>query len=262
MGNIIEKVAKIKAHMLSAKQFGSEEEAQTFAAMMQRLMIDHDLNEADVDRAMNRTAAPEPIVELLVDRDSFGIEKKSRRVAWMEDLARVVARAYQCKWLLSAGSNRIWMVGTKRHAEIATQMFGSLAASLQKISIRETVRYKNRMKKEGDRSRGNGFKAAFEQGFITRLAERIEKEREVTIEEVVATSESGMTKTDALMVVNQTMTRVQAYLDEKFASRGGRGAAPIYGQNRYGAGTNAGRARGMAVADSISLRSPNRALKP
>ncbi len=103
--------------------------------------------------------------------------------------------------------------------------------------------------------------AAFEAGFITRLAERIESERKATVEEVVKTSETGMTTDNALMVVNNAMTRVQAWMDERFGSRGRGGVGAIYGQKTSGAGSGVGYARGKAAADRISLRAPSKALK-
>lgn len=69
---VLSKLAKLRAHMESAKALGSEQEAEAFAGMFNRLLMEHELEASDVDYA--ERSREEPIVERRVR--FVGVEKE------------------------------------------------------------------------------------------------------------------------------------------------------------------------------------------
>ena len=253
---IAEKAAKLKSHMESAKKMGSEEEAHAFAAMMQRLMLQHELSEAEVARADTSVQKPEPIIEQMVNFPKFGMRVKKRRVAWMEIMARIVGKAHLCRFLLRPSSNQIWFVGTQKHVDTAEFVWAQLCKSADHMSDKEAYFFKlkcNREKRgKGDAS---GFRIGWLSGFTYRLTTRYELERNRTIEEFDTQTESTG---QSLIVLNNAMTRVEHYLDDKFRRR--RGASSLKGSSSNGEGSWAGVLSGRDAADQISL-TPRKAIK-
>ena len=92
---IVDKIRKLKAHAESAETIGSEAEAQAFAAAMQRLMNEHTVTMTDIE--FKEYERDEPVDEWNIDYSKYDdIKVKSSRIAWIERLASIVAKAYHC----------------------------------------------------------------------------------------------------------------------------------------------------------------------
>ena len=125
-----DRLAKLKAHMESARAIGSEKEAQAFADMLQDLLLKYKLSESEVGDVQEKEI---PIGERYCSYAGTGIPLRRKRVAWMEFLARIVADAYNCKFVIHMGTNGISFVGTETDSEISCFAFvtiGRLARDL------------------------------------------------------------------------------------------------------------------------------------
>ena len=103
----LDKATKIAALMASEREYGNQEAAHAFAATMQRLMLEHELSDADVERHRLAGTKPveQPIVEHVVNLGKLGIDSASKRNASLETLAGIVGRAHLCRLLVRPGSN-------------------------------------------------------------------------------------------------------------------------------------------------------------
>jgi len=173
---LLDKLSKLKAHAESAKAIGSEAEAQAFAEKLQSLLLEHDLSMSDLE--FERMEAEEPIEQEYIDLEKHGIKSKKTRIAWMERLASVVARANFCRVLVSSGSSNIWLVGRREHRAVAEYMIVTLTRAIIDISKHEHGKFSYECyKKYGNTSGARGFKDSFITGFLVRLFERLEERK-------------------------------------------------------------------------------------
>ncbi len=188
-------LGKIRKLNVQANDSGTtEEEAQAFAAMVQRLLLKHKLSMTDVQLEEEEQ---EEIGKNWIDWEAAGVEKKKNRVSWMEDLSALVAKAYFCRILVATGSNRICLVGTQSNVEVAEYVITTLVRTAEKISWNKynnkashASRNKYKMEK--------GWRSSFLTGFIGRLRERLD-------EELNQEAPEGST---ALVRVQDSLTRV------------------------------------------------------
>ena len=134
---IIDKINKIKAHAESAKEIGNIAEAEAFADMLNRLLLKHQLTEVDLNVAPKDD---DPIVQVWTTPEKYGQKTVSQRVVWQEALARTVARAHLCRFMVASGSSRLVFVGTHVNATTAEYCFGVLASAAERMSHKD--RYK------------------------------------------------------------------------------------------------------------------------
>lgn len=166
--DIVDKIRKLN---VQANDKGTtEEEAQAFASMVQKLLLKHKLSLTDVEF---KEQAEEEMKKHWIDWESAGVDKN--RVSWMEDLSALVAKAYFCRILVSAGSNRICLVGKTSDVEVAEYVITTLVRTAEKISW---TQYNN---KASHASRNKykmekGWRASFLMGFIGRLKDRLDEE--------------------------------------------------------------------------------------
>ena len=164
---ILEKLQKIKAHAESAEKIGSQAEAEAFAAMFQQLLLKHKISATEVE--VEQLERDEPVDKFQVDWQDIRV--RSTRIAWIERLAGIVARAYFCRILVHPRSSNITIVGRKSDAAIAEYMLVTLVRAAQKIAAREFGVVYRRNPFEA-----TGFKASFLKSFTIRMAERFEEE--------------------------------------------------------------------------------------
>lgn len=224
---ILDKLQKLKAHAESAAKIGSVEEAEAFAAMLQQLMLKHKISMTDIEVA--EEAEADPIERLSINWQD--IKVRSNRVAWIERLAGIVARAYFCRILVNPGSSRITLVGRKSDIAIAEFMIVTLTRLAERLAKKEFgIVYRQ------NRQAAHGFKDSFLKSFIIRLDERFREERDAATK--------GST---ALVRVNAAEAAVNEYM-EQFKKK----AAIVKGSRQD---PNAlGWRRGREVADEVSLR--------
>lgn len=243
---ILVKLAKLKQVQEGEAAIGNTEAAETFAATMNRLMMEYELSSQDI-AAVGQASVDEPIIELRADYDANGLRSKNKRSAWMESLASIVARANMCKILVAKGSNVVWFVGTKSHAQTAEYTFITLARAAIKMARAEELRFRYQVKKEdGNTRRAYGFTTSWLNGFIRRVDERLYSTRQEVVK--AHAQETGMDVSQALVCLNTPARRVEEYLNGRFRNRGG--ASSLRGRAAHNA---AGREAGRAAADRISL---------
>lgn len=226
---IIDKLLKIKAHAESAAKIGSEAEAEAFAAMLQQLLMKHKIEMTDLE--VEREEAEEPVGKHEVNWTDQ-VEVRKTRVAWIERLAGIVAKAYFCRILVVPGSSRIILVGRKSDVAVAEFMIVTLTRLAEKLAKKERDKVYRQ-----DRAAANGFQASFLKSFIIRISERLDAER--------AGAESS--SCTALVRIN----RAEAAVNE-FMSQYTKKASIVRGSRQD---SNAlGWRRGREVADGLSLR--------
>ena len=176
--SIVDRIRKLKAQAESAANIGSEAEAQAFAALMQRLMVEHKVHE---DQLNDPGKVQEPIVEVWssgkISNDPSHPEPKYvlRRIEWVERLAQVVATAHYCKIIVTDRTAKICFVGKKSDVEAALSSFEPLLAAATALGAKEFfIAYWAYRRGEGPWERG--FYRSFLLGFSDRLHRRYKDE--------------------------------------------------------------------------------------
>jgi hypothetical protein len=245
---IIDKLVKMQASRQSEAEIGNAAAAEAFAAAINRMMLEYELKPSDLDYA--RASDNDPIIEQRVNLSNFKIDEKKTRVAWQESLARIVARAHLCSFLLRPGSNQIWFVGTRSHALVAEYVFGTIVPLAEKMSYTEYRQFRRSIKPVNgkyERPETHGFVESWLYAFTKRLAERFDEARVAAVAEVTVDMPAGSQST-ALLRLGGAMTKVNQYIDDKFKARRGAGALS------NGRGNNSeGHSRGRAAANSLAI---------
>lgn len=252
---VLDKLQKIKAHADSAAKIGNEAEAQAFAEMLQRLLLKHNLEMSDLE--FERHEREEPVIEHLVDWTTYGLENKLARSAWEQRLASVVARAHFCRIMVQPGSNRVTFVGRKSDIAVAEYLTVVLVRSARRIADqayndmvnegwREKVcdecgqRWPNHQGKSRtvrdhlfSTVRHHGFRPAFLQAFVMRIAQRLEETRR-----------SNVTTSTAIVRVNRAEKAVEDYMGQFKRKAAGLTHARFHAE---------GARRGREMADRVDL---------
>lgn len=261
----IDRAAKIFALMQSEQTYGNEAAVLNFGAALQRLMLEHDIEEADIEahQSAGTTRASEPLVEQPINRYTLGVGESGKRNAALEDLALFVGKAHLCKILLRPGSNWLAFVGTESHIKVAELVLGVMWKSLQKMAKQG---YRQAKQDGADLRNYNG---TFKRSFVWRLAARYEQEqRDIITEQDIAQSmrerearggagadvELGdypaPAQSTALAVVNRELERVGSYIREHYGKSNARSIG-----NGYSSGNSRASSDGSAAANRVPLRS-------
>lgn len=245
---VLDKLVKMIAQRDSEEKLGNAAAADAFAGAINRMMLEHEITAVDVDRAAS--AEDDPVVEVVLDFEARGVDRVRRRVAWQEGLARVVARGHLCRFLVCPGSNRVWFVGVQSHAVVAEYVYGLLVRSAAKMAEEEYVAFFRALQRDPGRDVGEarGFKAAWLDAFVSRIAERL---REARAAAVAASASAGVSSSTAIVRLDQSLARVDAYMKETRGERRGRGVDAL---NAAGRANAEGRAAGRAAADRVALQ--------
>lgn len=247
---ILKKLVKLQDQRQGEAALGNEGAAQAFAAAINRLLLDHELNASDIDYA--RANDDDPVIEIRCDLSKYQIQKVKTRVAWQESLAGIVADAHLCTILISPGRNTITFVGTRSHATVAEYAYGTLVPVVFNLSeqarrdfrneCRRKPEYKAINKKDGF-PEAYGFRESWIDAFIWRIAERMRDARK----EAVAAAPSEST---SLVRLNGAIMKVRKYIDDKFSGR--RSTIGALGGSRMTNNAH-GRAAGTAAANRVAI---------
>lgn len=232
---ILDKLAKLKAAAEGEAAIGNAEAAEAFAGMINTLLLRHDLSMADVPTSIG--APEEPIVEHLVDPSKHEIKFTRNRIAWQEALARVVADAHMCRFLVTSGTNYITLVGTREHVMVAEYAYVVLVRAADKMSWDARNEWWKSVH-GGRHVKSGNFRAAWLLGFIERIGERF---AEVRRTEVKAAANAST----ALMCINKALSRANSYVDDKYKRKAG----AVHLQR----GNWEGRKLGRAAADKMAI---------
>lgn len=242
---VLRKLVKMKAQQESEAKIGNSEAADAFAGMINKMLLENELRPSDIDYA--RANLDDPVVEIPSDLLRYGMPVRKMRSAWQESLARVVAKAHLCSFLIIPRSNIIVFVGTKSHATVAEYAYGVLVAAAEKIADTEWTAHYRLCEKEGDTKKARGFRQSWLRAFVRRISERFEEELKSALRTSIL--ETGSTGT-ALMRIDNSMIKVQTYIDDKFKGKKKRKADPLNGYKDH---NSEGAVWGRAAADRMTL---------
>lgn len=172
---ILDKIKKLHQHAESAKLIGSEAEAEAFASMVSKLLNDHKLEMTDIQ--FEEQIKNEPVDRSYVDWKSHGLKHRKTRIAWIERLANMVAKAHGCRIVVITGSSVVIIVGTESNRQVAEYVLVTLVRSAEKIADKEYVRYFYKCRDKGATHLARGYREAFLLGFIDKIGARFEDER-------------------------------------------------------------------------------------
>jgi hypothetical protein len=238
---VLARLVKMQASRDGEAALGNTSAAEAFATAINRMLIEHELNPSDIDYA--RASDQDPVIEVPVNLKQYTIETKKMRVAWQESLARIVARAHLCAFLLRSGSNQIWFVGTRSHAAVAEYAYGTLVPAAAKLAHEAYWEFRKELRKTSrPSSEACGFYASWLDGFIARVAQRFDAAR---VAAVAAAPEGASV---ALVRLDGALAKTRQYIDNKFKSK--RGASSL---NSVRATHREGQARGRAAADRMAI---------
>lgn len=249
---VLERIRKLKIAVEAGQQqgattFSTEGEAQAFASLLQRLLLEHDLQMSDIEYEEK----DQTIEKHFVHFDDPELNRP-RRVPWIEALAAILAPAFNCKMLVVSGSNAPCVVGRKNDTQIFDYMFVTLVRAADNFSTREAKTYRRKMKRtcsvcehgyswhenrnavldhamptvddpqypwdcaphifKNSLSEAHGFRRSWLNGFISRLKERLDEERKRVMEEATAGGQ-------ALMRIDNALVKVQEFIDGNMKTR-------------------------------------------
>jgi hypothetical protein len=254
---LLDKLAKLRRHADSAKEIGNEAEAQAFAEMFQRLVVEHKVNVSDIEYSQLETE--EPVGRHYINYQKHEIPLKRKRIDWVESLAGVVAQAHFCRILVTLGSSRITLVGRKSDCEVAEYVLVTLQRAAEKMAKKAYYKYwfelfeicsrcgGQKSSHSGSHefvsstSKAAGFKASWLEAFVSRLAQRYREQKQ------------GYTGDSmALVRVNRAEKAVIEWMEETFGDKKSKAGA-LSGNRRW---NSEGNRQGRAAADALDLGNP------
>jgi hypothetical protein len=169
--SIIERAKQIRALAESERSLGHEEAAKNFAAILQNLLLKHELDMVDVDAHVEN-----PIETRILDWSEHGLPRSKTRCTWTERLAYLVTRSYGCGFMVTTGTNRLVIVGKRLNRELCEYTLVVLCRSAREVAESEYSVAFRAAYAAGEVHRVRGFKKAFLFGFVTRVGERLAAE--------------------------------------------------------------------------------------
>lgn len=243
---VIDKLVKMQASRDGEAQLGNTEAAEAFAAMINKMLIENELNPSDLDYA--RATDSDPVVEMTTNLEKYRIEKKKSRVAWQERLARVVAEAHLCRFLIRTGTNNITFVGTRSHATVAEYAYGTLVPAATKMCADAYHEYGMECGRKAGLNKWiagePGFNESWLYAFVGRIDERFHEARKAAVKQAAVDVPGGSSQ--ALMRLEGALVKAQRYVDDKF-----KGSASSL--KRTSANHSEGRRAGRAAADAMTI---------
>jgi hypothetical protein len=237
---VLRKLQKLQASREGEAALGNEAAAEAFAGMINKMLIEYELNPTDIDYA--RATDNDPIIELKVNQSAYRIEQSKVRQAWQQ--------AHLCTILIRPRSNDIYFVGTKSHATVAEYVYGTMVPAVAKMSKTAEVRYWHQTGcGRGVNNKAKGYRAAWIDAFIGRIWERFAEARRAAVAEAAA-NRGGSTET-GLMRLDGALMKVRKYINDRFGNQ--KAACKIGSLNYRSRNHEDGRAAGRAAADKITL---------
>ena len=233
---VIDKIRKLYAKAESCEKIGNQAEGEAFAAMVNQLLIKHNLSMASVEWAQRNEE--DPIAKEWVDFQAYNINIKHHRFQWPEQLASLICRAHFCKLLISGNTNELCFVGHKSNHEVAEYLFVTMYRLATVLSEKAYVAYFYEHWNNDDVTSARGFKSTWLYGFLSSLRERFDQERKAV---------DMPTNSTTLVKINQTLAVVENWLNQNVKSERGRSLNQFKSNNE-------GVKQGKQAAADISLR--------
>lgn len=174
---ILERIRKLHAKAVSAKEIGSEAEALIFMDAVQKMLAKYDLDMTDVEFELSINK--DPVDMEYVPSDEFATAKQGTGAqdVVQQLLAAAVCRLFHCAFVRHTGRDKkaFFIVGRREHREVAVFMSVTLIRLMEDLAQKNYVTFFYKCKAEGDVSRARGYKAAFRQGFASAIALRVQQ---------------------------------------------------------------------------------------
>jgi hypothetical protein len=231
---IIDRIRKLFAKAESAAEIGSAEEAATFAAKANELLLRHKLEMTNIELADEQATDP-------IEQEDFDIGEpvglgNRTRSSWSEQLFQGIAYAHFCEILLIRGKKFI-LVGRTSDRELVRYLYATLASHGNRLAASFA---RAELRKWGDRSAADTrrLKTDFLMGYYQAINKRL-RERRAQVEQ-----QGGQF---ALVRFQNADAEVAAAFRARFprvhsAGRIGRG---VQNARAYGAGQEAGNAANL-----------------
>jgi hypothetical protein len=225
MADILDRLRKLQALSKS----DNPHEAALAASLVQKLMMEHHLQEFDLSQDENR---PEETIE---DHGAIDPSRTGRRrlPTWQVNLADAVARSVDCRIYIKPGES-IPIVGRRTDVEAARYTFLALARVIDRLADEAWTVERVR---GGDAGR---WKRAFRIGAVLTISDRLKSSRR----EVEATIPK-----DKAMVLVKRGDAVDTWIDHKLDLRASRSTTTYVHPSGF--------AQGKAAGHGVSL--PGRA---
>ena len=213
--------------------------------MLQKMLLAHKLEMSDIEfEVMERD---EPVIQRAMvyppnpdAARNYGKRRKTR-VAWMEQLAGVIARAHFCSIVVHPSSTRLSLIGRPDDIMVAEYMIIVLQRAADRLGYNAKQTYKAELAKAGrDVKEAAGFRESWVTAFTRRLADRYEAERR---------AQTG--QSTAMVRINRADLAVKDFIKAAYADKNLKATT---GLARRSAHHREGTARGTAAANAVELR--------
>ena len=236
MAAILDRLRKLNALSKS----DNPHEAALAASLVQKLMMEHHLQELDLSQDEHRPE--EPIEDHgAIDPTRTG---PRRLPTWQVNLADAVARSVDCRIYIRPGES-IPIVGRRTDVEAARYTFLALARSIDRLANDAWAKERER---GGDAGR---WKRAFRIGAVLTISDRLKASRK----EVVA----SIPKERALVLVKRG-DAVDSWIDTKLNLRSSRSTTTYVHPSGFEQGKAAGHSVSLPGRAGPGLPSPSRRL--
>lgn len=196
---VIDRIRKLYSKAESTRELGNEAEAMAFMAKVDELMTKYKLDASIL--TFDEREEADPMGQTLVRGRG-----KSSRVAWIEQLAVHVTKAYYCELLVLPGSDSLIILGRETDREVAIYVLHKLVNFLEAEckTQHNALRYRLYREKGGDMSEAHGFKASFFRAATLRIRDRF---REMRVENQKTSSQYAVVVQQATQEVREWMEK-------------------------------------------------------
>lgn len=224
MDAIMSKIKKLKAMYEGAKKIGSENEAATAAALLNKLLLQYNLSMDELDLSEK---PKDPILDEVIS----GFEYKSIGGEWENRLTNVLCRHNLCQSYVYGGSyKRLLIVGRKENLELVKWLLSMLKERYVAFSKEAYKVYKESSDYKYTRYSKDRFQRSYLLGCAEGLDAKLTEERKREERE----DEKFAVQVNALVVQNNGA--ITTYVTEKFGKTGHRtgGHANAYSARKAG----------------------------
>lgn len=201
LDTILNRLKKLHNKAESAKQLGNEAEANAFMSKVQELLMKHKLEMSEV--LHTKRDEQDPMVEDYVDAESYGLQKRAVRMAWIEQLASAIAAAHFCRILVHRGTADVTFIGRRTDVMLAKYVFVTMQRFAHDAADKAYAAYYRQCQRESATYRAKGYRAAWLRGFAMRVTQRYAEETQRFREELKKAGHALIRLDNALAEVNQ-----------------------------------------------------------
>lgn len=211
MNNLLTKIRQLLAHAESAEKIGSQAEAEAFAAKANKLMLEHKLQMADVERFGDEDE--DPMGHEQYDASSVDGIPNGKRLQWLERLMAHLCKAHFCEFIVFPGTRQYRVIGREADRQITLYLFDVLASTAERLSLAHYHEVHKKWRDNGSIPREKPYRAqrSFRLGFA-----------------------------EAIVVFNDAAVATKEYMNDNFRTSRASGLNNSYDKRSHGAGYAAG----------------------